>query len=155
MSAFRLTVVAFVVGFSASVSAADEDPAGLTGNSFPSRLLERTWVSKITDEALAKSPVWESKNENPPVSARRAMALSQPVVERITKDDNALREWKRRFESATLHKTQDGKRWFWRVEYSWLPKMGGLSGLPPYMDIIVLMDGTVVEPQLEDGGIGK
>ena len=83
------------------------------------------------------------------------MALSQAVVERLTKDEEGLKDWKRHFEGATLHKTQDGKRWFWRIEYSWLPKQGAMTGPPPYMDIIVLMDGTVVEPQLDDGGLVK
>ena len=133
-----------VVLVASGVILAEED-RGWAGNSYPSRAFGHSWITKISDEALEKSPAWDAKSENPPISARKAMALSQAAVERLVKPPDDHKRW---FAGATLEKTQDGRRWFWRVEYIWLSKKGGIGGLPAQMVIIVLMDGKVLEPQV-------
>ena len=126
---------------------AEPFPAEPSGETYRSRLFENTWVSKITDEAIDKSPNWDAASENPPLSAKKALKLSLPVAERLAKaEKKGFDAWKIELEGATLKKS--GKHWIWKVQYTW--HRGGIgTGVPPFADIIVLMDGTVVEPKID------
>ena len=40
--------------------------------------------------------------------------------------------------------------WYWRMNYVSRPNSGSISGLPPFLCLVVLMDGTLVEPKVYD-----
>ena len=117
---------------------------------FPSVAFGNSYQTIISDDTLQKSPVWKDNDENPPVSARQAMAAAEAVVARLIAPSN---EWRRQLDGITL--TQKGNRWFWRAQFVWFPKDGGLGGLPPYMDVIVLMDGKAIEPSIIERKVDK
>ena len=60
-------------------------------------------------------------------------------VDRLNKDEKR--------ESITLEDTRDGLHWIYIVA---LTKVGAYAGLPPYLRVIVLMDGNVIEPNVSE-----
>lgn len=93
----------------------------------------------VADEMIKSSPHWKKSSENPPVSARRALKLTNEyVAAHIIEDD----EWRRDLPSLALVPVED--KWLWKVNYVWWPKHGGLGGVAPWLSVIILMDGTVV-----------
>lgn len=110
---------------------------------FPGAAFGKSYNTEVSDGALAKSPAWRDADDNPPLSARKAIASAEAMVAKVVEPD---KEWRRHLEGITL--TQRGDRWFWRAQFIWLPKGGGIAGLPPYLDIIVLMDGTALKPAI-------
>jgi hypothetical protein len=110
---------------------------------FPSSAFDADYETVITDHMLQDTPQWPDADDNPPVSARKAIALSAAVVQRLVKTPD---DWQLRLDGLTL--SQSGNRWYWRAQYEWFPRGGGLSGLPPHFDVIVLMNGKAVEPTL-------
>jgi hypothetical protein len=111
---------------------------------FPSRALKNAYITTLSDEVLERTPKWNETDENPPVSARKAISLANGLADKLEPDNDA--NWKRRLEGIQL--CQKGQNWFWQAEYEWRPRIGGLGGLPPFLTIIVLMDGTVVQPKV-------
>ena len=98
-------------------------------------------VVKFTEQDLLRSPSWDEKSENPPVSAREAITLATKLRASLVKDTKKF-TWN--FESARLTPA-GGDKWFWHVYYQ-AHFEGGSSGYPHELSLVVLMDGTVVTP---------
>jgi hypothetical protein len=45
-------------------------------------------------------------------------------------------------------KPADEVHWDWLVRYEAYPKEAALNGIPPFLHLVVQMDGTVVEPEV-------
>ncbi|MBC7817857.1 MAG: hypothetical protein IAG10_13275 [Planctomycetaceae bacterium] len=97
------------------------------------------YETEITDRMLERGPKWKKSEMNPPLPARKAIALAQDYVDKNIKED---KEWKRELESIALVPDED--RWFWMAKYVWFPKNGNIGGGQSYLEIAILMDGTVV-----------
>jgi hypothetical protein len=110
---------------------------------FPSKAFGVAYVSSIPSDVLEKTPAWSDKDENPPLSARKALGMTEEVVKRMIKTPD---DWKVKLEGLTL--CREGSRWYWHAQFVWHPKAGGFSGVPPHLDVIVLMDGRVIEPRV-------
>ena len=133
-----MVVAALGVGFTSGAAIAE---------AFPSRAPAQAYVTTITRKMLDDSPAWDANDENPPLSARKAMAAANAVVAKLEPD---TKSWKRRLEGLFLCQDGESNKWYWRVEYRWDPPPGtALGGLAPYMTIVVLMDGTVVQPIID------
>jgi len=133
-----LTVVALAVGLTAA--------AVVAGPTIRSRAPEQACVTTITQKMLDDSPAWEAKDENPPLSARKAIEAANAVVVKLVEPDT--KSWKRRLEGLFLCEG-DPQKWYWRVQYLWDPPPGtAMDGQAPHMTIVVLMDGTVVQPSV-------
>ncbi len=104
---------------------------------------DRCFVVTLTDQALQRSPAWRPTDANPPISARTAMSLAEREKRKLVKDANG---WTWHLESAALV-PRDSDRWYWRVRYT-ADNVHGIGGLPPYLSLAVLMDGTVIEPDV-------
>lgn len=152
----NLLLLTIIVGSAMPSAILGDDPPSPSGENIRSRLFGKDWISTITDDALRRSPSWDTNSENPPVSAKKAMKLSREVAERIAKDDKALEGWECQLDGATLRKSADGKHWFWNVRYIWTDRLAANgNGVPPHANIIVLMDGKAIEPHGEDDGLVK
>src|SRR5260370_32794682 len=115
--------------------------------SFPGLVLsiDKYYYVRITDEAFQKSPAWSAEAENPPLSARKAVRLANERRAKLVPD---TKDWKWKLMSIQLCPHHDD-RWYWIVEYVEWPRTGGIQGMPGYLKLAVLMDGTVVEPTVE------
>ena len=110
---------------------------------FPSYALRHDYDTTIPDDELEKTPRWKEADENPPVSARKAMRLANALADKLEPDTD---DFKRELESLALC-AHDGK-WYWRAEYEWHVIKGGSTGILPNLTIIVLMNGAVVQPKV-------
>ncbi|HEV8003995.1 MAG TPA: hypothetical protein VGP63_29285 [Planctomycetaceae bacterium] len=100
----------------------------------------------VTCEVLKKAPVWdESRAENPPISARKALKVATDFRKTLIPDSPKWR-WELKF--LALHKT-DG-RWYWLADFLVVPQPGGIDGESPDFFVAVLMDGTVVKPDVDN-----
>jgi len=99
------------------------------------------WVT-ATVAALDKAPVWKDDAANPPLSARKAIKLADEARGRRFKDPDEW-EWRR----ALVELCDAGKgRWYWSVRYQAYYKGIVYFLRLPEIYLLVLMDGTVVEP---------
>jgi hypothetical protein len=129
---------------------AETDPAAPGGE----RL--KYYYSVITREGLAKSPSWDAKSDNPPLSPREAMRLASGAMRSIARDTEYWR-WQRQPGSVTLEygytrapsgargRQPHRKMWWWRVTYAAYPRTGFLIGGALGVDVLVLMDGAVMD----------
>jgi hypothetical protein len=100
----------------------------------------------VTREALTKTPVWdESRAENPPLSAQRALKLATEFRKTLIPDPA---KWK--WEMEYLGLRQIYGRWYWLAHFEALPTHAAFSGVAPDLYVAVLMDGTVVKPHVQD-----
>jgi hypothetical protein len=105
----------------------------------------KKYTVTIIDEALKKSPAWENDAENPPLSAKKAIKLANEIKDSLVKDSKDFK-WKLR--SASLEPAGEDK-WYWLINYE-AQFQGFSSGIPNHLRLVVLMDGTVVKPEVKD-----
>jgi hypothetical protein len=108
--------------------------------------LGKRYAVVVTQAALDKAPAWKAEADDPPLPARKAMKLAGATKDRLVQD---TKDWVWRQASAALEESTDG-RWYWLVSYEARPRDGLLSGVAPYLRLVVLMDGTVVKPKVSD-----
>ena len=63
----------------------------------------------------------------------------------LVKDSDDYKRW---LEDAAL--TPDHGKWYWVIRYEARVRRGGSTGQPPYLRLVVLMDGTVIKPVVRD-----
>jgi hypothetical protein len=94
---------------------------------------------KVTQSALDAAPMWPEDQPNPPVSARKAMALAK---EKLVKMHPESANWNLR--GVNLTKLDAKGQWIYIVRFE-VPQQSPHL-IPTPFDMIVLMDGSVVEP---------
>jgi hypothetical protein len=114
---------------------------------FTNHAFGKAYATTVTQKALDASPVWRDDAESPPVSARKAIKLADTLRAKLVKDSKDF-QWKR--ESAEILFLQVPDRCLWRVHYEAHPIRGGETGISPHLDLIVLMDGTILNPVVSD-----
>jgi len=110
---------------------------------YGSTVAGKQYLVTVTQRALEKAPVWKDDAENPPLSARKAIRLADQLKSKLADDTD---KWKWDRETASLVEWVPG-RWYWLVSYEGRPTDGIASGNMPRVQLVVLMDGTVVEPK--------
>ncbi len=122
-----------------------------SGNVHVSYASEKMYMFEITPETLAKSPSWDRNTDNPPLPARKAIRAANVLKNKLVKDS---KDYKWYLVSATLEQdwseSSDPGKWWWSINYEAHVRAGGETGGINRLDIIVLMDGTVVEPKISD-----
>jgi hypothetical protein len=113
--------------------------------------LWRTFVVTITGDAIRRSPRWRPSEANPPLAARKAISLAEPKRSKLVKDKPGHDGLTWSLYSVDLV-PRDDDRWYWLITYVGWPN-GGIAGFPSDLQLVVLMDGTVVEPEVRDTGI--
>lgn len=101
------------------------------------------------DKSIAeRQPAWKWSASNPPLSARRALEIAG------TYRKTRLKQWDR-FEwtlvslNLTPMDARNGK-WCWVARFELAPKPGLTATHMPELDFYILMDGTVVEPEVSN-----
>lgn len=99
------------------------------------------YLTEVTRDILAASIQWTPTSSNPPLPVGQAVAKAKEGARRIFKsvDTYVL--------STVMLRAIDDEKGFWlyEVELMAIPPEGS-AGLPPWVKVIVLMDGNVVTP---------
>jgi hypothetical protein len=132
-------------------------PSVFGGEEYVSYAFGKRYRIEITDEMLAKSPTWNDEVDNPPVSPGKAIRLANALKSRLVKDS---KHYKWRLISATLDNdwssgSAPGRKWWWTIRYEAHVRVGGSSGIPSHLELVVLMDGTVIEPRVDNAAFGE
>ena len=99
----------------------------------------------ITDDALKAAPIWSEDADNPPLPARKAIKLATILKNELVKDTEKFK-WK--LESCSLEPAGNSK-WYWFITF-FAHYQGFSSGVPNHLQLIVLMDGTVIRPTIKN-----
>lgn len=107
---------------------------------------------KRFEVVLPKDPVgpqWEQGKKHPPLGAAEAIILAVEKSKDYIKDGDDV-VWG--INGTTLKPWQPKQGyWYWSVEFQQRPDMvggGGYSGPLPTFVLMVLMDGTVIQPKV-------
>jgi hypothetical protein len=95
----------------------------------------------LSDDDIQKTPAWKQDDENPPLSARRAVRLATKMKDSLGKDAKQL-------EFGGLALEQFSGRWYWTVRFAGDPENDRM--MAPHLFLVVLMDGTVPKPESRD-----
>jgi len=98
------------------------------------------YVSVVTREQVLAAPVWRADRGHPPLAARTAERLATSMFRKLP--GNGLAPDR---SEIRLVDTGNGLHWFYVVRFTDLHSP--VTGLPFSADIVVLMDGTVIEPK--------
>lgn len=97
----------------------------------------------VTNEMIQGTPAWDGEGE-PPLSVGQAIKLAKAATRSGLVSDPFMT----RCERATLVRFDLGtvRHWYWRVRFE--AEGMGISGVPPISEVVVLMNGRVVPPDL-------
>lgn len=114
---------------------------------------------RLDYDEIRKTPKWDMESPNPPISAKRAIELANPIKMRVLKDiagfhweleSVSLRPLDPRYPDNELNKNC----WYWLVTYEAYPLL--FTGPQPKFEVAVLLDGSVVRPTIREvrGALG-
>jgi hypothetical protein len=110
--------------------------------SFPYEAHNYEYVVSSTD--LLKSPLWNPDMRNPPLPVQDAVRLAKKQLSKLIGKSKEFE-----LESVTL-KSAGEQRWFYAVKFNPPLPPHGLDGFQLPFTILVLMNGTAVEPKVFD-----
>jgi hypothetical protein len=120
------------------------DTHDIGGFTYQHYAFEESYETEISDDAIANAPSWPSSEANPPVSARRALAIADNYRRKRLVNRN---NWKWGLDSISLLPIDGGNnKWCWQILFLAYPEKGGLGGVPPEFSVYVLMNGDIIEP---------
>ena len=99
---------------------------------------------EVTELAVNKTPSWLESSENPPLSARNAIQKASKLKDTIVVDTKNEKWVLRSAALCPFH----GEKWYWLIHFEAQPLGFGLAGVPSNLILAVLMDGTVVKPEV-------
>jgi len=99
---------------------------------------ETFYNSNLRIPRLLATPEWTSDQDNPPLSARKAIVAASGIMRKLAAYGKDTK-----LNPPTLKLRESNGRWFWVVYYSPNDWRQFNSTFP----IVVLMDGTAIEPQ--------
>lgn len=103
---------------------------------------DKQFLFTITKEMLDKTPVWDTKDQNPPLSAKRALELGTKQLQELFGD---TKEW--RLDNIELFPTSGGHRWIYLINFS-DRRNTKADEIAPIFRIFVLMNGVAVPPSI-------
>lgn len=107
---------------------------GWTTNTDP----ETFYNTTLTIPRLLATPEWEADQENPPISARKAILAASEIVQQLAPYGKEAK-----LARPSLKLRESSGRWFWVVYFSPNDWRAFRSTFP----VVVLMDGTALKPQ--------
>ena len=112
-----------------------------------SRGIDNEYHVVIREADIKKTPGWKADAENPPVSARKSIALATRLRKSLLPDS---KKYKWRLVSAELNPYWLPERWYWVVEFEGnRTDVSNETGLAPQLRVVILMDGTVLKAVLK------
>jgi hypothetical protein len=135
---FQLFIGFAVLSVATAVRAA-QDPIAAVVNLGQNVVAFRLPTAVVMQSALDAAPLWPEDEPNPPLPARRAMTLAREALLKFQPESG---KWKLR----GLDLTQVGQKgqWMYIVRFE-IPNDSPYMIPAPY-DVVVLMNGHVVEP---------
>ena len=116
-----------------------EEPEWRRG--FMSQADGKQYGSYVTDQALAKTPIWANESEHPPFSARRASSIALKQLEKTVAN---VKQWK--LDEIAIVDSGDHLHWIYVVRFRRIyPESKPVIGAD-YFNLAVLMDGTPIRP---------
>jgi hypothetical protein len=113
-----------------------------------SRAFGKEYKVTVTTEDWKRTPEWKKDQENPPVSARKALdlatAMKDSFVDTISDSPSYDPDFKWDFDSLRL-KQYENKFWYWEVVFM-ARRNAPSTGFPSHICFVVLMDGTAPKP---------
>jgi len=116
-----------------------------TANEFYSYAFEKQYVCQITKEMIEKTPPWLDKFDSPPLPPRKALAIAEKMADELV---GTKEGFKRELVCICLRPIEDG--WVWEIRFKWSPPNAATTGIQDYLNVMVLMDGTAVQPRIAD-----
>jgi hypothetical protein len=115
-----------------------------------SRMLTEPYAVQIRDDDIASTPRWD-RRYSPPFPPQEAIRLADMARKRLIRDgivqeDSNDKDWQVSAVELTPHDVNRGL-WYWIVRFETLVER---SGTPSELRLVVLMDGTVVEPRKDE-----
>jgi hypothetical protein len=118
---------------------------------YESRAYGMRYVSLIDPEEVRKTPQW-TEGDNPPCPALKAIKLADARRKSLAPDTDDVK-WSRT--SATIIFGDTESECYWKISYE-ANKNGPRIGSVDEVDLFILMDGTLIEPEVsEDPSLGK
>jgi hypothetical protein len=112
------------------------------GTTFTVEYAGKTYQFRISDEDLQKTPVWQPGQENPPLSARRAINLATQQITSLLPNGKNWRVY-----AVTLRPIED--RWIYLVDFlEPLRNDGVAQQLSAGFQTVILMNGIAVTPRV-------
>jgi hypothetical protein len=102
----------------------------------------KEFKTQVTREQVAKTPAWAASADFPPLSARKAERLAVAKFHKLLPDKS---DWERK--RIVIESIGDDAHWYYRVEFAPVEPQLGRQGS---LEIVVLMDGKVIEPEVSD-----
>lgn len=137
----RLRIIAFVVVLASTSQARGGEPRWRYSAS--GHADSQQFVSRVSDAALARAPVWSQEVERPPLSPRRARRVACKQLQDSVQE---ARDWELR--EIGLVDTGDSLHWIYVVHFDRrYPDNVGVAEGVEFFDIVVLMDGISIRPE--------
>jgi hypothetical protein len=100
----------------------------------------------ITEEVLSRTPPWRTDEEFPPLSPRKAEGLAREQLKRLVEEPES---WTR---TEIVLQHIEGDRWVYVIEFMGDHPPGVIDGPVSTMKLVVLMNGTAVDPKISSHG---
>jgi hypothetical protein len=98
----------------------------------------------VTERQQERCPKWDTEKEaNPPFPAAKALAKANEFIATLKTKDSLFWEFK-----ALALVEMNG--WLWQARYRLSKTVGMMTGAWPEMECWILMDGTVIQPQITE-----
>ena len=107
----------------------------------------RRYESLVMESRIAKAPKWRESRENPPLPARKAMTFARKQLSGIAPD---FADWS--IQRLVLEPVGGKGMWIYVIDFEPPIPSDGLEGMPFFVKIIVLMDGSTITPALSEVG---
>jgi len=102
------------------------------------------WENRVSFEKLSKTPSWNAEETLPPLDMKSALKIAREYLKKNQKEHTAFGLSDIRLEQCISPKYIPNK-WFYGMT---IIKTKEGSPLPEFLQISIMMDGTVVEPIL-------
>ena len=111
---------------------------------------DNSYAWSVTESQIKDSPTWEKVADNPPVSAKRAILISQQIIEQLNESSKSLSVGSWNLESMSLVRIDKNRfypdadeKWCYLLEFSGvnIPLHGGA---PYRFAALILMDETII-----------
>jgi len=101
----------------------------------------KTYEFRIADQDLQRTPAWQAGQENPPLSARRAIDIATKQLATLLPNG---KDW--RLYAVTLRPIEN--RWVYLVDFLEPLRDGAGQQLSAGFQVVVLMNGAAVAPRV-------
>jgi len=118
-------------------------PVFVSADTYTSYAFGKRYDLRVTKKMIENAPEWPKDRASPPLPARDALRIAERQAVRLVPQKLG---YFRCLQCLCLTPAHDG--WFWLVRFEWHADKGGTTGISNGLDLVVLMDGTPVPPEI-------